>query len=231
MMIAAALAATLFVGAAMGGTIVQTGEITQLGETVIVLDQFDDEMGTRRLDSVRIDLSSGMFGGFTTNGTGGSVHVEATFDQDYFLDNQRLAGTHCVFRDTLPNTAVVAFSFFIPDDDAAVIGQPSKLAPWIGPGQVTLTSFGAFDVNISPADGLLDFGAGLSADYTITYDFTVLDCAADLNGDGFVDVLDLLAVVGAFGNVGGPEDINGDGIVDVMDLLEVIGSWGVCPSG
>ena len=59
---------------------------------------------------------------------------------------------------------------------------------------------------------------------------TVLDCAADINGDEVVNVQDLLLVVAAFGNAGGPEDINGDGIVNVQDLLLVIATWGPCPS-
>jgi outer membrane protein assembly factor BamB len=53
-------------------------------------------------------------------------------------------------------------------------------------------------------------------------------CPADVNGDGFADVLDLLAVITAWGASGGPEDINGDGIVDVLDLLAVITAWGAC---
>jgi hypothetical protein len=48
---------------------------------------------------------------------------------------------------------------------------------------------------------------------------------ADVNGDGVVDVLDLLAVLAAWANVGGPEDINGDGVVDVLDLLAVLAAW------
>jgi hypothetical protein len=54
------------------------------------------------------------------------------------------------------------------------------------------------------------------------------DCPADINGDSFVDVLDLLAVLAAWGNTGGPEDVNGDGIVDVLDLLELLSAWGPC---
>jgi hypothetical protein len=38
-------------------------------------------------------------------------------------------------------------------------------------------------------------------------------------------VLDLLAVLSAWGNTGGPEDVNGDGVVDVLDLLEVLSAW------
>jgi hypothetical protein len=54
-------------------------------------------------------------------------------------------------------------------------------------------------------------------------------CPADVNGDFAVDVLDLLAVIAAWGNHGGAEDINNDGIVDVLDLLAVIAAWGSCP--
>ena len=53
-------------------------------------------------------------------------------------------------------------------------------------------------------------------------------CIADINNDGFVDVSDLLAVVGDWGQVGVSSDINGDGIVNVPDLLAVIDAWGSC---
>ena len=53
-------------------------------------------------------------------------------------------------------------------------------------------------------------------------------CVADVTGDGTVDVLDLLAVLSAWGQSGVPEDITGDGTVDVLDLLEVLGAWGPC---
>jgi len=57
----------------------------------------------------------------------------------------------------------------------------------------------------------------------------LIGCPADINQDGVVDVLDLLAVLNAWGDCPGcPEDITGDGVVDVLDLLEVLGSWGPC---
>ena len=54
-------------------------------------------------------------------------------------------------------------------------------------------------------------------------------CLGDVNGDLQVDVTDILAVVGTWGQSGGPADVNGDGVVDVTDLLAVVNSWGACP--
>jgi hypothetical protein len=54
-------------------------------------------------------------------------------------------------------------------------------------------------------------------------------CEGDTNGDGEVNVTDLLEVVDQWGNTSGSADINDDGIVDVSDLLVVIGVWGACP--
>lgn len=67
-------------------------------------------------------------------------------------------------------------------------------------------------------------------------------CPADIapqpNGDGVVNVTDLLAVIGAWGGCPGgcpppttncPPDITQNCIVNVQDLLAVIGDWGFCP--
>ncbi|MCH2146785.1 MAG: right-handed parallel beta-helix repeat-containing protein [Phycisphaerales bacterium] len=55
-------------------------------------------------------------------------------------------------------------------------------------------------------------------------------CHTDMNGDGTINVDDLLLVIGAWGNCNGcQEDLNNDGFVNVDDLLIIIGEWGVCP--
>ncbi len=56
-------------------------------------------------------------------------------------------------------------------------------------------------------------------------------CPADTNGDGQVNVTDLVNVIQEWGSSGGPlgGDINGDGIVNVTDLIAVISAWGPCP--
>jgi hypothetical protein len=57
-------------------------------------------------------------------------------------------------------------------------------------------------------------------------------CPADLNGDGAVDVFDLLALLGAWGECNDPgncpADLTRDGSVDVFDLLALLGAWGEC---
>jgi hypothetical protein len=49
---------------------------------------------------------------------------------------------------------------------------------------------------------------------------------ADLNGDGSVNVFDLLILLDAWGDCPGcPSDLDGNGVVDVFDLLILLGSW------
>ena len=55
------------------------------------------------------------------------------------------------------------------------------------------------------------------------------DCPADIDDSGVVDFADLLAVLAAWGNKGGPEDLDGNGVVDFGDLLIVLAAWGPCP--
>ena len=61
-----------------------------------------------------------------------------------------------------------------------------------------------------------------------------VSCPADVNGDGVVNVLDLIDVLLCFGQPAIPgceaEDINGDGTVNVLDLIELLLAFGTaCP--
>ncbi len=56
-------------------------------------------------------------------------------------------------------------------------------------------------------------------------------CEADINGDGNVDVSDVLVMVSVWGTNDADADINGDGTVGVADLLLVIDGWGPCEGG
>lgn len=55
----------------------------------------------------------------------------------------------------------------------------------------------------------------------------ILPEASDVNGDGVVNILDLVQVANAFNQRGQiPEDVNGDGVVNVQDLVWVSGAFG-----
>jgi hypothetical protein len=57
----------------------------------------------------------------------------------------------------------------------------------------------------------------------------VISCPADIDGNGAVNVSDLLNLIAVWGDCDAcPQDINGSGSVDVSDLLELIASWGDC---
>jgi hypothetical protein len=53
-------------------------------------------------------------------------------------------------------------------------------------------------------------------------------CPGDFDGDCEVGTADLLALLAAWGDSGGPEDINDDGVVDTADLLLLLAAWGPC---
>jgi hypothetical protein len=58
----------------------------------------------------------------------------------------------------------------------------------------------------------------------------LVDCRADLNGDGAVDASDLATMLEAWGQSKGkqPADLDGDGFVGSFDLSELLNSWGAC---
>jgi len=55
-------------------------------------------------------------------------------------------------------------------------------------------------------------------------------CVSDLNGNGIVDVTDILSLIAAWGpcSFNCPADFNGDNMVDFTDLLTLIDAWGAC---
>lgn len=63
----------------------------------------------------------------------------------------------------------------------------------------------------------------------IPYEATITvesDITGDVNGDGVVNMMDLLLLLGAWGqNPGHPADLNGDGVVNVQDLLILLSNW------
>jgi len=117
----------------------------------------------------------------------------------------------------------------------------SGTAQGIGASPTTLTF--AFDTT-GLADGKYDAELTILAsdenlpgasNYELDLLLTVMlgdavGCEGDLNGDGVVNVSDLLILLGAWGSCPDcDEDLNGDDVVNVSDLLILLGNWGLCP--
>jgi hypothetical protein len=77
-------------------------------------------------------------------------------------------------------------------------------------------------------DGRLDMLCGLMDGKV--HLFLGVQIPGDIDDDGSVDVDDLFAVLGAWGECDDPddcpEDVNGDGVVNLNDLFAVLNNWG-----
>jgi hypothetical protein len=92
------------------------------------------------------------------------------------------------------------------------------------------------------SDGLVDFGQIRAGELEDANGNNIPDCceqstscepcAADIDGSGTVNAVDLAAVLTVWGTDGGKypnADIDGDGEVNGPDLAAVLSSWGACP--
>lgn len=216
---------------ALGDQIVQEGSLSggkgkQTHE--IVVDQFDALGGKRQLNFVQLDFLTSVIGGGQGDGSGTAVHCYARLAADYSLGETPLAQTEAVIDFVFPNTMPNSFTVFDTDTAQVLFDEDADMAPWTGTGQVTMTAQTEFAVFEDPP-GIVNFSAGGAANWTVTYDFTVLPCA-DLDGDGNVGTADLLELLAAWGtDPGGPPDFDGDGNVGTSDLLYLLSSWGPCP--
>ena len=61
------------------------------------------------------------------------------------------------------------------------------------------------------------------------FELSAVQCPADLNHDGMVDISDFLEVIGKWGTPFG--DVTGDDVTDVADILGAIEGWGICDAG
>ncbi|MCH8344097.1 MAG: VCBS repeat-containing protein [Planctomycetes bacterium] len=182
---------------------------------------------------------------FDTNGDGDLDIFLGGWTNDHLFENVPAVEVH---EDDLRDGR-------LPDlfnlDPVAVVGTASKGDPDVySIGDIVADGFIAVVLN-GPDDYLLEVldaddnlladsdrgGPGVEEALQVTVGpgtyrvrVTVLDCAAsayDLDGNCGVGVLDLLALLAAWGpNPDHPADFNGDGVVDILDLLNLLGNWG-----
>jgi hypothetical protein len=60
----------------------------------------------------------------------------------------------------------------------------------------------------------------------VEYEFEI--CEGDFDGDGAVDVDDLLSVINAYGTFNSTCDLDGNSYIDIDDILILIGMYGDC---
>ena len=93
-----------------------------------------------------------------------------------------------------------------------------------GKAQVTLTLGAAADINKVKAssEGIQSWVL-----FTAVATEEVPQLVSDVNGDGIVNIQDLVLVSGQFGETGkNSADVNGDGVVNIQDLVLVAGAFG-----
>ena len=74
--------------------------------------------------------------------------------------------------------------------------------------------------------GLFKPGADPSMIHVAQAPKCVSNCNGDVDGDGVINVADILGIVTAWGSHDANADVNDDGNVDVNDLLIVMANWG-----
>jgi hypothetical protein len=193
--------------------------------------QFDDQDGARTLNFVQLDFITSIRAGYECDGSGGVVEIYARLDANYYLGAELLAETQALIWDHVNNHWEGAAQLFDTDEEQVVIDEPPDMAPWIGDGWVTLTAFTEFVVYSDPPD-LINFGAGGSVRYAVTYDYDVVGpaCPGDLDGSLAIDLQDLAILLANYGIPDGASydqgDLDGDGDVDLGDLSALLALYG-----
>jgi len=87
----------------------------------------------------------------------------------------------------------------------------------------------AYDCNRNCIPDNEDVNSGTSLDENDNGIPDECECLTDLNGDGILDVNDVLAIIVNWGSTNAPLcDLNGDGVVEVNDLIILISAWDSC---
>ncbi|MDP7008638.1 MAG: S8 family serine peptidase [Phycisphaerales bacterium] len=171
--------------------------------------------------------------------------------QDYLYDNQltdfgsTYLGIAEYTSDVYQTTVTGAGELFGDFGTAALTNLFSNWTDYVYPTAEAEVAFigdqGEAGIHLDAASGGGAIFLGFPIEFMSTSDQgnlmqTVLDwisdgsepCTSDCNGDGLVNVADILAIIDAWGSEDGC-DTNGDGLTNVVDLLDVVGSWGACP--
>ncbi len=170
-------------------------------------------------------------------GTGPDVNYRGfAFDfGDHRSPNGIIEYKSCLFDGALEaKLLVVRYS---QGDDIIVLTPGGAKLDIVG-AQTGITGFTGFnnplDLTQNPANGYLYVSEYGGSKITLLRPLGAADCPADINGDGVVNVLDLIDLLLSFGQpavLGCPSpDVNRDGAVNVLDLTDLLPEFGQpCP--
>lgn len=110
------------------------------------------------------------------------------------------------------------FAYFLDGTDGSILDSFNYGTPVDAIGAIPdVVGDNSWEMIVGGRNGLVTCISGGTA---------VMFDPADINQDGQVDVVDLLALIAAWGPCPGcPEDVNGDGEVNVEDLLILLAHW------
>jgi hypothetical protein len=187
---------------------------SHLSDSVIAFDQVGMPMGPFTAGPA----PTGAWG--VEIGPNGSVFVARNFGDVRVLEYEADTGLYIrsFIRGATGLTAPTIFAF-----------RPDAGIDCNGNGQLDdcdLAALVELDCDGNGTPDSCDIAAG-AADANGSGILDACEAIGDHDGDGLVDVTDLLAVLGAWGPCPAPcpEDGNQDGFVDVTDLLNVLANW------
>ena len=154
------------------------------------------------------------------NGGPGSAYVYQ-FDGTNWVEEAKLAASDAAAEHLFGKSVSIS-------GDVAVIGAPGNDDAGTNSGS-TYVFGGLSDCNDNGELDLCDIADGTSTDTNRNGIPDECECPWDLNGNGSVGILDLLALLAVWGtDAGGPPDFDNDGNVGILDLLTLLGNWGPC---
>ncbi|MCH8151906.1 MAG: hypothetical protein IH830_05990 [Planctomycetes bacterium] len=175
------------------------------------------------------------FGGETTPTITNSILWGNGLDEIYVDESSTLVVSYSNVQGGWPGTANIDAdpSFVDPTNDNYRL---SSVSPGIDAGDNTAVPKGiSTDLDGNPrfvedpdtpntgngGPPIVDMGA---------YEFQFSGCLWDLDHNGTVGILDLLALLSAWGPAPTPDppDFDGDGMVGILDLLYLLANWGPC---
>jgi hypothetical protein len=116
----------------------------------------------------------------------------------------------CAIYNTGPNGARIIINYNYPAETGACC---------------TITS-GCVDVSeyLCEQAGFVFLGEGTECAST-----SCEQCPGDFDGNGAIDVDDLLALISVYGTEDADHDLDGDALISVEDLLILLAQYGKCP--